>query len=85
MKKTHFLCPCFRPLHRLRGFRFGSGRHLRHYEPYLRCYRNHNQHQTPTDLAFNIGLAGSGRYNKKRVCDILDVTDSWCAVQDSNL
>ena len=30
-------------------------------------------------------LAGSGRYNKKRVCDILDVTDSWCAVQDSNL
>ena len=39
----------------------------------------------PTDLAFNIGLAGSGRYNKKRVCDILDVTDSWCAVQDSNL
>ena len=39
----------------------------------------------PTDLVFNIGLAGSGRYNKKRVCDILDVTDSWCAVQDSNL
>ena len=39
----------------------------------------------PTDFAFNIGLAGSGRYNKKRVCDILDVTDSWCAVQDSNL
>ena len=39
----------------------------------------------PTDLAFNIGLAGSGRYNKKRVCDILVVTDSWCAVQDSNL
>ena len=22
---------------------------------------------------------------QKRVCDILDVTDSWCAVQDSNL
>ena len=39
----------------------------------------------PTDFAFDIGLAGSGRYNKKRVCDILDVTDSWCAVQDSNL
>ena len=39
----------------------------------------------PTDFVFNIGLAGSGRYNKKRVCDILDVTDSWCAVQDSNL
>ena len=39
----------------------------------------------PTDLVFNIGLAGSGRYNKKRVCDILDATDSWCAVQDSNL
>ena len=39
----------------------------------------------PTDLAFDIGFAGSGRYNKKRVCDILDVTDSWCAVQDSNL
>lgn len=37
------------------------------------------------DLVFNIGLVGSGRYNKKRVCDILDVTDSWCAVQDSNL
>lgn len=55
MKKTHFLCPCFRPLHRLRGFRFGSGRHLRHYEPYLRCYRNHNQHQTPTDFVFDKG------------------------------
>ena len=39
----------------------------------------------PTDFAFDIGLAGSGGYNKKRVCDILDVTDSWCAVQDSNL
>ena len=39
----------------------------------------------PTDSVFNIGLAGSGQYNKKRVCDILDVTDSWCAVQDSNL
>ena len=39
----------------------------------------------PTDFVFNIGLAGSGRYNKKRVCDILDATDSWCAVQDSNL
>ena len=39
----------------------------------------------PTDLVFNIGLAGSGRYNKKRVCDILNVIDSWCAVQDSNL
>ena len=39
----------------------------------------------PTDFVFDIGLAGSGRYNKKRVCDILDVTDSWCAVQDSNL
>ena len=39
----------------------------------------------PTDYVFNIGLAGSGRYNKKRVCDILDATDSWCAVQDSNL
>ena len=24
----------------------------------------------PTDFVFNIGLAGSGRYNKKRVCDI---------------
>ena len=22
---------------------------------------------------------------QKRVCDILDATDSWCAVQDSNL
>ena len=39
----------------------------------------------PTDFVFDIGLAGSGRYNKKRVRDILDVTDSWCAVQDSNL
>ena len=39
----------------------------------------------PTDVVFGIGLAGSGGYNKKRVCDILDVTDSWCAVQDSNL
>ena len=24
----------------------------------------------PTDFVFNIGFAGSGRYNKKRVCDI---------------
>ena len=24
----------------------------------------------PTDFVFDIGLAGSGRYNKKRVCDI---------------
>ena len=39
----------------------------------------------PTDLVFDIGLAGFVRYNKKRVCDILDATDSWCAVQDSNL
>ena len=39
----------------------------------------------PTDFAFDITLAGSGRYNKKRACDILYVTDSWCAVQDSNL
>ena len=38
----------------------------------------------PTDFVFKIGLAASGQYNKK-VCDILDVTDSWCAVQDSNL
>ena len=43
------------------------------------------QTRTPTDLAFDITLAGSARYNKKRVCDILYVTDSWCAVQDSNL
>ena len=39
----------------------------------------------PTDFDFDTALAGSARYNKKRACDILYVTDSWCAVQDSNL
>ena len=39
----------------------------------------------PTDFVSDTALAGSARYNKKRACDILYVTDSWCAVQDSNL
>ena len=43
------------------------------------------QTRAPTDFAFDTAFAGSGRYNKKRACDILYVTGSWCAVQDSNL
>ena len=63
---------------------YGRGRGMP--RPYT-CNRGKTHpHSSPLRISLSTpAFAGSGRYNKKRACDILYVTDSWCAVQDSNL